>query len=302
MEILSGGFKSLKTLIEKTKLGKPEGTKRATVVSICSQKGGVGKTTTSVNLAFTLTALHGKNVLLIDLDPQGHVETSLTSIIPDGQKYIPLSKLLLDKTPDLMESTVKTELDGFFLTPGDKTLIESESLITTKIGKEFLLKEALDIAITHYDYIFIDCPPNLGNLTLNALVASQFCIVPCEMSMLSLEGVSDIFETVQTINERLNRRLSILGILLTRVDSRNQKLNFAIREELEKHAKGYLFSTEITVNSDLAKAQMAGKPILTHSPYSTGAKNYRDFTTEFSTRIQNFLGNTRPAAKSEISE
>jgi chromosome partitioning protein len=245
----------------------------------------VGKTTTAVNLAFCLTALHNKQVLLIDLDPQGHVETSLSALIPDGQRYRPLSSILTEKKPHLPEGVVKTEVEGFFLTPGDKNLIETESLITTKIGKEFLLREALRAVIPQYDVIVIDCPPNLGNLTLNALVASHYCIVPCEMSTLSLEGVSDLFETIDTINERLNRSLRVLGILLTRVDARNLSLNKAIQGQLDKHALPYLFHTQIAINTDLSKAQLAGKPILRFSSTSSGAKNYRELTEEVLQRL-----------------
>jgi len=290
MQVFSEGIKSLKNIIQNTTTSSSAGDQKSLILAVCSQKGGVGKTTSAVNLAFTLSALHGKHVLLIDLDAQGHVESSLTSMIPDGQSYRPLSGILMEKSGDIMDGIVKTELDGFDITPGDKTLIETESLITTKIGKEFLLREALANASTHYDFIIIDCPPNLGNLTLNALVASKFSMIPCEMSVLSLEGVSDIFETIDTINERLNRRLMVLGILLTRVDHRNLTMNKAVRGQLETHAKGYLFDIEISVNTALSKAQMAGKPALLYAPSSSGSKNYRSLATEILQRLDEMMG------------
>jgi len=137
-------------------------------------------------------------------------------------------------------------------------------------------------------------PPNLGNLTLNALVASDACIVPCEMSTLSLEGVSDIFETIDTINERLNQKLKVLGILLTRVDSRNTTINKAIRDQLEEHAYAHLFKTEIAVNTDLSKAQLSGKPVLTYASSSRGARNYRQFTEEVLERLEVLSTKRRP--------
>jgi chromosome partitioning protein len=295
MQVISEGIKSLKSrLYEKTFAPSSDGPRKATVISICSQKGGVGKTTTAVNVGFILSALHGKKTLILDLDPQGHVESSLHAIIPDGQRYRPLSGLLTDKKPDFMEGIVKTELDGFDISPGDKTLIETESLITTKIGKEFLLKEAIFSLTNHYDFILIDCPPNLGNLTLNSLVASQYCLVPCEMATLSLEGVSDIFETIETINERLNRKLKVLGILLTRVDTRNTTLNQTIHSQLAEHAQNHLFETQITINTDLPKAQSAGKPVLTFASSSKGARNYRQLTQEILARIPERIGATHP--------
>lgn len=285
MQVFTDSLNSLKNILQSAVVPRGEGLKKATILSVCSQKGGVGKTTTAVNLAYTIATLHQKSVLLVDLDPQGHVETSLTAVVPDGQRYRPISGILTEKKGDIADAVVKTNVEGFHITPGDKTLIETESLITTKIGKEFLLREALRRAATHYDLIVVDCPPNLGNLTLNALVASNYCLVPCEMSLLSLEGVADIFETIDTINERLNKKLSVLGILLTRVDSRNLTLNKSVRDQLETNAKAHLFETTITINTDLAKAQMEGKPVLAYSASSSGARNYRDLAAEVLDRL-----------------
>ena len=208
------------------------GEKKAVVIAICSQKGGVGKTTTSVNLGAALSYFHGKKVLVIDLDPQGHVEKSLGSIVNDGIEYTPLSRVLESKKGNILDAVIKTELENFHLTPGDKSLNQTDSVLASRIGKEFILRMAMEVAKTHYDFILLDCPPSLGNLTLNGLVASDYALVPCEMSVLAFEGVTDLLETLHEVSERLNKSLSVLGVLFTRVDGRNLTMNGLILENM----------------------------------------------------------------------
>lgn len=265
---------------------KAKGDKSAVIVSTCSQKGGVGKTTTTVNLGAALAKYWNKRVLVVDLDPQGHVEKSLGSLVPDGVDYTPLSQVLAKKRGDLMESIVDTEWENLSLTPGDKTLYESEGALASKIGRELLLKNALSIARTHYDLILIDCPPNLGTLTLNALVASDACIIPCEMSVLAFEGVTDLLETLELASERLNPDLNVLGVVFTRVDLRNVKMNELIEKTLKDYFKGHIFKTLITINTDLNKAQLEGKPIFSFAGSSSGAHNYRAFAEEVMKRLR----------------
>lgn len=264
---------------------RTSGTKTATIIAICSQKGGVGKTTTTVNLGSAM-ARDGKRVLLIDLDPQGHVEKSLCALVPDGVDYTPLSELLTKKKGDLIDSVIETEWENLSITPGDKGLYEVEGLLATKIGREFIVKNALATLRTHYDVILFDCPPNLGTLTLNALVASHFCIVPCEMSVLAFEGVSDLIETLDLICERLNPALNILGVLFTRVDLRNITMNELIEKSIKDYFKGHVFKTRITVNTDLNKAQLEGQPIFGFDPSSSGAINYRALSEEVAKRLR----------------
>jgi chromosome partitioning protein len=262
------------------------GNKKACTISICSQKGGVGKTTTAVNLGSALAKSFNKKVLICDLDPQGHVEKSIGSIIPEGLEYSPLSAILTNKKGNILDSVVQTELENLSITPGDKNLYETESLLATKIGKEFILQEAIKLARTHYDIILFDCPPNLGNLTLNALVASDYCLVPCEMSVLSFEGVNDLIETLETVNERLNKKLKLLGVLMTRVDVRNIAMNRVVEENLKNYFKGKTFKTQININTALNKAQLEGRPIFDYAPSSSGSINYQSLADEFMKKLK----------------
>jgi chromosome partitioning protein len=256
------------------------GDRKAQLISICSQKGGVGKTTTAVNLGSALAHFHGKKVLVVDLDPQGHVEKSLGSLISDGLEYTPLSKVLEGKKGEVLDAVIKTELENFHLTPGDKALTETESILSAKIGKEFILRSALAIAKTHYDYILFDCPPSLGNLTLNALVASNYVLIPCEMSVLAFEGASDLMETLRVVTERINPKLSVLGLLFTRVDGRNVVMNDVIADNMKKFFAKKIFKTRVTINTAINKAQLEGRPVFKFAPSSTGATNYQALSDE----------------------
>lgn len=262
------------------------GGKEAKIIAICSQKGGVGKTTTAVNLGAALAEFNNSNVLIIDLDPQGHVEKSLGATIPEGADYKPLSQTLTTKKPNILESVVATKIELLHITPGDHNLYETEGVLASKIGREFILNTALKSAKNHFDYIVIDCPPNLGTLTINALCTADYVVVPCEMSVLAFEGVADLLNTVETVNERLNTRLKVLGVLFTRVDGRNVTMNQLIEENLRGYFKGYIFKNRITVNTDLNKAQLEGLPVFDFAPSSTGATNYHALADEILKRIK----------------
>lgn len=276
----------LKDLITPDSKDLSKGTRNATIFSICSQKGGVGKTTTAVNLGTALAKFHDKKVLVCDLDPQGHVEKSLGAIIPDGVEYTPLSKILSAKRGNVLDSVIKTQLAHFDLTPGDKALVETESILAAKIGKEFILNRALETARTLYDFIIFDCPPSLGNLTINALCASDYAVVPCEMSVLAFEGVSDLLETVELVNERLNKELKILGVLFTRVDGRNLTMNDVIEDNMKKYFNGRIFRAQVAVNTAINKAQLDGRPVFDFDPSSTGSQNYQALADEVLQRIK----------------
>lgn len=277
---------------EKEKFAK--GNHKAKVIAVCSQKGGVGKTTTAVNLASALAQFHNKRVLLTDLDPQGHVEKSLSAIVAEGIDYTPLSHILLAKRGEILEGVVKTKNELLHITPGDKSLYETEGALASKLGREFILTNSFATAKTHYDFIIIDCPPSLGNLTINALCAADYVVVPCEMSVLAFEGVTDLLETLTTITERLNRRLKVLGVLFTRVDGRNQTMNKLVEDNMRKQFKGRVFKNQISVNTDLNKSQLEGLPVFESAPSSTGAENYQSLAGEILKRLSNTKNQTNP--------
>jgi len=256
------------------------------IIAVSSQKGGVGKTTTAINISAAFSLFHHKKVLLIDLDPQGHVEKSLGSLVPPGLEYKPLSQTLSTKKSSILDSVIRTNIEKLDITPGDKGLGEAEGALSSKIGREFILKNCLKPALGLYDLIVIDCPPNLGTLTINALCAASHILVPCEMSVLAFEGVTDLLDTLETITEGLNSNLSILGIVFTRVDQRQVTMNALVEENLKTYFKGHFFKTRITVNTDLNKSQLEGVPIFQFAPSCSGSVNYRALSDEVIKKIK----------------
>jgi len=251
------------------------GDRHATVLAIAAQKGGVGKTTTSVSLAAALARYHDRRVLLLDLDPQGHVNAALKKQVRPGGGD--LSSVLTDDGDgrEVMEITTSTTLPGLHVTPLDPHLAHAEDLLGTRIGKEFILRDALRVTRTHYDVIVIDCPPNLGNLTLNALVAADQVLIPCDPSPLAVSGVNALVRTISTIAIRLNPEVDVMGILLTRVDGRNTTLNDAVLNEITSTYGDALLPVHIGISSDLAKAQLEGRDVFDFAASSRGATHYR---------------------------
>lgn len=287
MSLLTEKIKELISIESgKSNSGYQNGSKRAICIAVCSQKGGVGKTTTTVNFSASLAHFHKKKVLVIDLDPQGHVEKSVGAIIPEGVEYLPLSTIMTSKKGNILDGVINTELPNFFLTPGDKALYEAENVLASKIGKEFILDHALKTARTLYDFIIFDCPPNLGNLTVNALVTADYCLIPCEMSVLAFEGVNDLVDTIETVNERLNKSLKILGVVFTRVDHRNINMNTVIEENMRRYFRGKVMKTQISINTALNKAQLDGRPVFMTELSSTGSKNYQELADEIIRKLK----------------
>lgn len=258
--------------------GLSRGAREARVIAVCAQKGGVGKTTTAVNLAAGLAMLSGQRVLLVDMDGQGHCASALHAELR-GVASESLSGILLGRRRDIQEIALPTAIEGLWVCPSDKDLGAAEGVMAGKIGKEMLLRSAMKVARTHYDYIVIDCPPNLGNLTVNALLAADWLIVPCDMSMLSVEGVDDIFETVETVSDALGHHLSVLGVLRTRYDARNQKVNEAVEASLSRYAR-WVLPTVIPVNTTLAQAQLEGHPVFGFDARCRGAQAYAELVHE----------------------
>jgi chromosome partitioning protein len=260
------------------------GTRDARIIAISARKGGVGKTTTTVNLGAGLTLFQKRKVLLIDMDPQNHVEMSLRY---DARGRAPdtLSNVLLQKRRDVFEIIQPTAVDGLWYVAAGTDLDNTESMMSARIGKELLLRQTLRYARTHFDIILIDCPPNLGGLTVNALVAAHHLLIPCDLSTLSLNGVDQILETLGTVQETLNPDLTLLGLVKTRVDRRNLTMNEAIENALAERYGAWLLDAEIGVSTAIAKAQHAGRPVFLSEARSTGALYYQTLAAEVDARL-----------------
>ena len=271
---LKSGIRRIVTGPEKVKRPvRARGTRKATVIAIAAQKGGVGKTTTSVNLASALARYHDKRVLLIDLDPQGHVNTALRDQIRIGGGC--LSEILAsDQGAEVIDIRTATNVPNLDVTPYDTGLGATENLLGTRIGKEYVLRDALDVTRSFYDIIVIDCPPNLGNLTLNGLVAADTVLIPCDPSPLAVLGVHALVDAIRGV-ARLNPNIDVLGILLTRVDGRNVTLNSAVQEEIQESYGDALLPVQIGINNALSKAQHGGRDIFEFDEKSRGAEHYK---------------------------
>jgi len=263
---------------------RARGTRDAKIVSVASLKGGVGKTTTSVNLASALARFHQQRVLLIDLDPQGHVGTSIKNQLAPGGGFIS-GVLTGDEPGHVMDVATDTSVHGLRVTPPDPALIEAENLLSSKIGKELILRDALEVTRSYYDVIVIDCPPNLGNLTINALVASDYMLVPCDLSPLAVQGVESLLKHAQLVGGRLNPALDLLGVVITRYDTRTPSLNESVLAQLERQYGDALLPVRVGVSTSLSRAQHAGVEIFEHDPRSRGAVHYRELGAEVARRL-----------------
>ena len=242
--------------------------------AIINQKGGTGKTTTSTNLSCAL-ALEGHKVLLIDLDPQSHSTIGL-GFEPRSYKHA-IHDVLVNKKK-IQEVILKTQIDNLDLAPAHIRLDRAEQQLTPEMFKENRLHKA--IRNLDYDFILIDCRPALGTLTINALYTSNFILVPCEMARYSLEGFSDLMETIETVkNNKGKNKEDFIRILLTKYDARKSVTNDWVFKQLEPY-KTFLFDTPIRQNEALNQAHMAMEPIFTFDPKSHGAEDYTNLTKE----------------------
>lgn len=249
-------------------------------IGITNQKGGVGKTTTSVNLSAAL-ALLGQRVLLVDLDPQGNASSGLgvkRAQFEDSNIY---HVLIGDSS--LEDVILPTPVERLFLAPANPDLVGAEIELVDSDNREYQLKEALETVASEYDYTLIDCPPSLGLLTLNALCASQSFIVPLQCEYYALEGLSQLLNTAGLVKKSLNSHLKIEGIVLTMFDKRNN-LSHQVVEEIQTHFGDKVFQSVIPRNVRLSEAPSHGLPIVMYDPKSVGAVRYTDLARELLAR------------------
>ena len=244
------------------------------IISISNQKGGVGKTTTAVNLSASI-AKAGKKVLLIDCDPQGNATTGLGFSKNDLESG--LYQFILGS--DAEKAEVKTEMPGLYLMGATRELIGAEVELYSEDEREYFLKKRIETIRDKYDFIFIDCPPSLGFLTINAITGSNYVLVPLQCEYYALEGLSQLLTTLKAVKKSLNPDLKIVGILLTMYDSRNN-LSSQVQDEVRSHFKNTVFNTVIPRNVRLSEAPGYGKPILLYDIHSKGALSYLDLAKE----------------------
>jgi len=239
------------------------------IVAVANQKGGVGKTTTAVNLGAAL-AQHGRKVLLFDLDPQANASSGLGVLPREAQKT---SYDVLAGDAPLSEVVVGTVIESLFLVPSTPALAGLEVELTDVPDRERTLEQRLDGFLDSFDYVLVDCPPSLGILTVNALVAADSILIPIQCEYYALEGVGHLLETVSLIRKRLNPRLEIEGVLLTMFDGR-LNLSIQVAEEARRHFGGRVYATMIPRNVRLGEAPSFGKPICSYDPHCLGAESY----------------------------
>ena len=251
------------------------------IIAIANQKGGVGKTTTSVNLA-ACVATAGRRVLLIDADPQGNATSGL------GLDKNAIEHSVYDvfiNEYGIEEVVQRTMLDTLWLVPSNIQLAGAEVELVTMMAREQVLKNALRPALDAYDYIFIDCPPSLGLLTLNALNAADTLLVPIQCEFYALEGLSQLMSTVRLVRKNLNPALDVEGVVLTMFDSRTN-LSVQVVEEVRKFFRNKVYQTIIPRSVRLSEAPSFGLPVIRYAPRSSGAAAYTALANELLKREQ----------------
>jgi chromosome partitioning protein len=248
----------------------------AVVISMCNQKGGVGKTTSTINLGAAL-AEYGRRVLLVDLDPQGALSAGLG--VPHHELANTVHNLMVEPRVPVDDVLIHTRVGGLDLIPSNIDLSAAEIQLVNEVGREQTLGRALGPVLDRYDYVLIDCQPSLGLLTVNALACSDGVIIPTECEFFSLRGLALLTDTVDKVRERLNPKLSISGILVTRFDTRTVNAREVMARVLERFSE-LVFDTVITRTVRFPETSVAGEPITTWAPKSGGAQAYRALARE----------------------
>ena len=245
------------------------------IIAIANQKGGVGKTTTSVNLSACLAYL-GKKVLLIDIDPQGNASSGVG--VNKGDVNQCIYDVLIDDV-SIKETILETKVENLHIVPATISLAGAEIELVSTISREVRLKKAIQEVEKLYDYVIIDCPPSLGLLTINSLTAADSIIIPVQCEFYALEGLSQLLSTIRLVQKHLNKNLQIDGVLLTMFDARTN-LGIQVIEEVKKYFQDKVYKTIIPRNVRLSEAPSHGEPIIIYDPKSRGAEVYLELAKE----------------------
>ncbi len=247
----------------------------ARIIAIANQKGGVGKTTTAINLSACI-AVAEKRTLLIDIDPQANTTSGLG--IDHSGEHKSIYEVIIEEE-DINNVIVSTEISYLDLLPSNIKLVGAEVELVNMIGREKILKQILKNITQNYDYIFIDCPPSLGLLTVNSLTAADSVLIPIQCEYYALEGLSQLLKTIRLVQKNLNSKLEIEGVLLTMYDNR-LNLSNQVSEEVKKFFEDKVFKTAIPRNVRISEAPSFGKPIILYDAVCTGTESYMNLARE----------------------